>query len=167
MAQLAGRLSMPYQKHSTMGTWMKDTLTTGAMATTGTTTAVSLFGALECGSAAAPINAVSHMLWGDEAARTEEVDAKHTLVGTGLNAAAVTGWAGMHELMMPRRGAPTVKRALLAGAATAALAYITDYHVVPKRFTPGFEKRLSPLGLLGVYSVLAVCLAAGSLTRRG
>ncbi|HEY0978183.1 MAG TPA: hypothetical protein VGE21_12000 [Flavobacteriales bacterium] len=149
-----------------MGTWMKDTLATGAMATTATTTAVALLGRMECGSAAAPINAVSHMLWGDEAADTETVDAKHTLAGAVLNAAAVTGWAGVHELMLPRHRAPSVERALMSGATTAALAYVTDYHVVPKRFTPGFEKRLSPLALVGVYAVLALALAAGSMSRQ-
>ena len=42
---------------------MKDTLTTGAVATAATTAAVALLGKAERGSAAAPINAISHMLW--------------------------------------------------------------------------------------------------------
>lgn len=148
-----------------MGTWIKDTLATGAVATVATTSAVALLGKIEGGSAAAPINAVSHMLWGDKAANTEQWDARHTLAGAGLNAIAVTAWAGMHELLLQRNGKPTVQRALLAGVATAAVAYVTDYHVVPKRFTPGFEKRLSRKALFGVYAVLALSLAAGSLSR--
>jgi len=149
-----------------MGTWIKDTLTTGAVASATTTAAVAVLGKLEGRSAVAPINAVSHILWGEEAADTEQLDARHTLAGAGLNAVAVTGWAGLHELFMPRSGTPSAKRALLAGIATATVAYVTDYHVVPKRFTPGFEKRLSGKALFGVYAALALSLAAGSLCRR-
>ncbi len=149
-----------------MGSWIKDTLTTGAMASASTTAAVAIMGKVEIDSAAAPINAVSHILWGDDAAQSEQLDAQHTLAGAALNAMAVTGWAGLHELLMPRRGAPGVTRAVLSGVAVSALAYITDYHVVPKRFTPGFEKRLSRTALLGMYATLALSLAAGSLSRK-
>lgn len=147
----------------TMEDWMKDTLATGALASVATTAAVALMGKLEDGSAIAPINAISHMIWGDEAARTEEVDVVHTLVGLGINAAAITSWAGLHELLMPRHCTPSIQRAVACGSAIAFVAYLTDYHVVPKRFTPGFEKRLSNAMLLGVYAVLALSLAAGSL----
>jgi hypothetical protein len=148
-----------------MGTWMKDTITTGAMATASTTAALAILGKLENDSAVSPINAVSHMLWGDEAADTDVVDTEHTLAGAGLNAAAVTSWAGLFELFMPRKGAPSVQRALLAGTATAAAAYYTDYHLVPERLTPGFEKRLSQPALIGVFATLALSLAAASLCR--
>jgi hypothetical protein len=144
---------------------MKDTMATGAVATTATTVAVALLGKDENGSATSAINAVSHMLWGEEATATDQLDAKHTLAGAGLNAAAVTAWAGLHEFMLPRHQKPAASRALLAGAATAAIAYVVDYHVVPKRFTPGFEERLSRKALFGVYAVLAVGLALGSLRR--
>ena len=143
---------------------MEDTIATAAVATAATTAAVAILGHLESGSAVAPINAVSHMLWGEDAT-TEEIDARHTLVGAALNAAAVTSWAGMHEAMLPRHR-PSVPRALIAGAATAAVAYVTDYHVVPKRFTPGFEKQLSHKALMGVYATLALALAVGSLYRK-
>ncbi len=148
-----------------MGTWISDTISTGAVATASTTTALAVLGQLENGDPVSTINAVSHMLWGDEAAETDALDVEHTLAGIGLNAAAVTSWAGVHELFMPREGGPSVSRALLAGAATAAAAYITDYHVVPERLTPGFEKRLSRPALLGVFATLALSLAAASLYR--
>lgn len=146
-----------------MSQWIADTLTTGAVATTATTLAVAALGAAEDGNPVAPINAVSHIVWGDEAARVEHADVRHTAVGAALNAAAVTGWAGVHELLMPSDGPRGLGQALVTGAAVSALAYVTDYHVVPKRFTPGFEKRLSGRSLFGVYAVLALALAAGSL----
>lgn len=148
-----------------MGTWISDSLRTGAVASAATTASAAVLGHVECGAAAAPLNAVSHMVWGDEATRTDAVDVRHTAVGAGLNAAAVTSWAAMHELLMPREGRPDAGRALAGGAITALVAYITDYHVVPKRFTPGFEHRLSPKGLFGIYAVLALSLAVGSLSR--
>ena len=51
------------------------------------------------------------------------------------------------------------------GKTHSAVAYATDYHVVPERLTPGFEKRLSNESLAIVYGVLAACLALG--VRRG
>lgn len=148
-----------------MGDWMNDTLRTGAVAAAATTAAVALLSRAENGSASEGLNAVSHILWGDEALGTDACDVRHTVAGAGLNAAAVTSWAGIHEMMMPRGERPSVGKALLAGAATSALAFAVDFHVVPKRLTPGFEEKLSRGSLLGVYAVLALALAAGSLCR--
>jgi len=148
-----------------MSTWIKDTLATGTVATTATNGALAILGKAENGNALGPINAVSHIVWGKEAAHADQLDVRHTVLGTVLNTVAVTGWAGVHELMMPRRRRPSAQRALLAGAAVSTLAYITDYHVLPKRLTPGFEERLSGKALFSVYAILAVAFAAGSLAR--
>jgi hypothetical protein len=43
------------------------------------------------------------------------------------------------------------------------VAYVVDYHVVPKRLTPGIESRLSCRSLLLVYVVLALSLGLGGL----
>jgi len=53
--------------------------------------------------------------------------------------------------------------AAAGGAAVAAGAYVTDYYLVPKRFTPGFEKRLSGQSLALVYGALALGLAVSAL----
>lgn len=149
-----------------MSTWIKDTLATGAVATTATNGALAVLGKFENGNALGPINAVSHIVWGKSATTANHLDAAHTVVGSILNAVAITGWAGVYELLMPRRRRPSPQRALLAGAAVSTVAYITDFHVVPKRLTPGFEEKISSKGLLAVYAVLAVALAAGSLGRK-
>ena len=148
-----------------MSTWIKDTLATGAVATTATSGALAVLGKLENGKMFAPINAVSHIVWGKEAMRTNKFDVRHTLLGSILNGVAITGWAGMHELFMPRDRKPGLGRSLLSGGAVSTVAYITDFHIVPKRLTPGFEERISRTGLLTVYAILAVALAAGSLSR--
>ena len=145
---------------------MEEVLTTGAIATIATTAATAICGERENSNAIAPINAVSHICWGDQAARQETPSLQYTAVGALLNAAAVTSWAAVHELVCekiaPKRDVGT---ALVTGAAISALAWFTDYRIVPKRLTPGFEKRLSNPSLFAIYSTLALSLAAGRLAR--
>lgn len=143
-------------------------LQASALATVGTTAAVAALGKREIDNAAAPINATSHIVWGDEAAEQDGISAKYTLIGGLLNAGAVASWAVLQQALFGR-GRWTKKggiaRPLAAGAAVATLAYVTDYHIVPKRLTPGFEKRLSKGALAAMYGVLAVTLALGSLEK--
>jgi hypothetical protein len=40
----------------------------------------------------------------------------------------------------------------------AALAYVTDYHLIPRRFTPGFELSLSRHSFPWLYAALAAGL---------
>ncbi|CAN5638135.1 hypothetical protein BH11ARM2_BH11ARM2_38510 [soil metagenome] len=138
-------------------------LGTGALAAVGTTATVTALGKRETGSSAAAINATSHIVWGDEAAEQDEVSKKYTLTGAVLNVMAVVGWAAVQEAALGRwvRKGSTA-RALASGTAISALAYATDYYVVPKRFTPGFEKRISQESLVAMYAVLAICLAVGA-----
>ena len=76
----------------------------------------------------------------------------------------MVSWATVQHLLFPR---PRARWGSLAtGATVAALAYVTDYYVVPKRFTPGFEARLSRAGLATVYAALAAALAATAASRR-
>lgn len=146
--------------------FVESSLRVGLIASAATTLAVNALGEFEEGNAVAPINAVSHILWGDRAAEQKDASVKYTLAGGLLNTAAIVGWAGVHQLLFAR--SPLTKSlpgALAAGSMTSALAYVTDYYVVPKRFTPGFEKRLSNYSLFGVYVTLAVALAAGGARR--
>lgn len=139
-----------------------------SIATTLVTAALTgWLGKRETGSAAAPFNATSHIVHGDEATRHDEVSAKYTLTGFLLNAAAMAAWSGVQEVAFgrwARKGSPA--RAVASGAATSALAYVTDYYVVPKRLTPGFEKRLSKGAMLATYVGLALALAAGVRAKR-
>jgi hypothetical protein len=49
-----------------------------------------------------------------------------------------------------------------AAGATATLAYAVDYHVVPKRLTPGFEAHLSGRSMFYVYAAFATRIRCGS-----
>jgi hypothetical protein len=133
----------------------------------GTTAAsVAIAGERDSGSAIAPLNATSHIAWGEPAGAVEEVDARHTLVGTALHVGACIFWATFYEKFFgraARRG--DVAKALLGGGAIATAAYVTDYHIVPQRLTPGWEYRISKRSLAATYVVLALSLPLLGLLR--
>jgi hypothetical protein len=54
----------------------------------------------------------------------------------------------------------------LAAAAVSSAAYVTDYYVVPRRLTPGFELRLPGSALALIYAALALGLSARDLGKR-
>ena len=138
-------------------------------ATGATTLATGVLGKMETGSAVAPLNATSHIVWGDEATKKDALDTRHTLVGAALNTGAMYGWSAVMEVALGkwvRRGkgaSGTLARAAIAGTAVSALAYVTDYFIVPKRLTPGFENRLSGAAMATTYGAMAAGLAAGAV----
>jgi hypothetical protein len=136
--------------------------------TAATTAAIAASGAIELRNAAAPLNAVSHILWGDGAARQNDTSARYTALGTAINAAAMASWCVLHHVVFrPDRRRAGLAQSLARGAATAAAAYVVDYYVVPRRLTPGFEKRLSGRSIFAVYAALALGLVVGEqMTRR-
>ena len=143
---------------------VRNVLTTAGLTTAATTIAALGVSKLETGSASAGLNATSHILWGDEAARVDGFEPKYTLVGALLNAGAMVAWSVFHEAM-PRTSGPFT--ALTKGLLTSGVAYLTDYRVVPARLTPGFEKRFSPRGMAWMYGVLGAAFGfAGVLAAR-
>ncbi|MBY0497064.1 MAG: hypothetical protein K2Y23_22910 [Cyanobacteria bacterium] len=143
-----------------------DILAAGSAATALTTATILCLGHERDSSMWAPLNAVSHIAFGDEAAAHAERSTKYTGTGTALNTAAMFSWAAMHAgvmKMLPRQDLPS---AIGAGVAVSAAAYAIDYYVVPRRLTPGFEKRLSGRSLFWIYSALAAGLAAGWAANR-
>lgn len=136
-------------------------LVTAGVATAVTTGAALLISQAQTKHAAAALNATSHIVWGDEAAKVDDLDWDHTVLGGLLNAGAMGAWAIVQEALLPR--ARTVWGAAAKGVLVSGLAYVTDYYVVPKRLTPGFEKRLSSKGMLLMYAALAGALGVGEL----
>lgn len=153
-----------------MKTWKRalaDSIATGVTADLATGAAVALLGRRDSGSAVAPINAASHVYWGDEAAATEQVTLRHTLPGLLINVGAGIWWSLVFQKLfgdaVDRRGLPA---AIVGGAATSALAYILDYRILPKRLTPGWEYRLSRRSLFMALAALGAGMAAGALMVR-
>jgi hypothetical protein len=137
----------------------------GSLAGVATTATLAILGAREIGSPAAPINATSHVLWGDEAAMADGVDFKHTLPGLLINCGAGIFWALVRELLsdrLPRRDRAT---AAATGIGVAGLAYIVDYHLIPRRLTPGWELRLPRRSVALGFVALGVSLAIAGLAR--
>lgn len=99
-------------------------------------------------------------LVGRQAFEYDHWDIRHTLAGAVLNVGAVALWSGVQSLLPKPR--PVFAAARNAGV-VSTLAYLTDYHLVPRRLTPGFEQRLSRQGLFRTYAVLAASLAVGAL----
>lgn len=132
-------------------------LTSGALAGSAAALVALIAGRREAGSAAAPLNATSHIAWGDKAARRDDLSVKFTGTGAALHYGAAIFWAAIYEALP----GPAPLRA----AATSGLAYVTDYHVVPRRLTPGFELRLSGRSLAAIYLALGLGLCARDLLR--
>ncbi|HET6675497.1 MAG TPA: hypothetical protein VFG71_09170 [Nitrospiraceae bacterium] len=124
--------------------------------------AIGLIGKMAIGKAVAPLNAISHILWGHKAARANNWSMKYTGSGLILNQLACLFWAGCYEALIDEKRRPGFSKAV----AVSAVAYVTDYHVVPPRFTPGFEfvfpRRMFPY----LYAALAISLVAGVRMRR-
>ena len=139
------------------------TLFTSALTSTATSAALVLLSAKDTGRPAAALNATSHIVWGDQAAKFDEWDVRHTLVGTLLNAGAMGFWSTVQAFLPEPR---SVFGAARNAAIVTVLAYATDYHLVPQRLNPGFEQRLSRKSLFGAYAVLAAALAVSALATR-
>lgn len=143
-------------------------LISGTVAGVATALVASMAGKRQNGSYAAPLNATSHILWGDQAALQNAATMKYTATGFLLNHAATTMWAAVYEKWFAGtnsgvRWPKPVAKPLMGAAMVAAGAYITDYHLIPRRFTPGFEKRVSGKALAIIFGALALGLAARGL----
>lgn len=155
-----------------MDTSFKRALTSGTVAGIATVAAAVLAGRRETGSYAAPLNATSHIVWGNQAAMKNSPSLKYTLTGFLLNHAATIFWAGIHDHFFGEHRTPkagrqrSALRPIVGSAVVAASAYLTDYYLVPKRLTPGFEKRLSDRSLAMVFGALALGLALGNRLAR-
>ncbi|MEI7578110.1 MAG: hypothetical protein WCK51_14565 [Armatimonadota bacterium] len=115
----------------------------------------------------APIQAISHIVFGERTYQNEKRNLLFLAVGFGLNGFAMIGWSGIAELCFRAFGtAPgNLPTAFVVAIGVTVMAYFVDFHVVPKRLTPGFEHILSTKSLLSVYTLLAVSLLLGSLGR--
>ena len=121
----------------------------------------------QTGSGAAATNAISHWLWGNESLYRNRTTLTYTGVGYATHHAASVFWGTLYAVAAHDRPATRTPAGIALGAlATSAFAAVVDYQVIPKRFTPGFEHRLSTGAMVGVYALLALGLGAGALAMR-
>jgi hypothetical protein len=152
-----------------MTSW-KDALAEGAVsgsiAAVLSAAVVAVAGKRESGSAIAPINAVSHWMWGEEAAQDETVNVRHTGVGAVTQLLAGMFWGTLHALLRPHvRDEDVVPAAIAGGIATSVAAGVLDYGLIPKRLTPGYELRVSNRAIVAAFAAIAVGVAIGTVVR--
>jgi hypothetical protein len=129
----------------------------GAAAALTVTAAIAVAGKLENGDAWEPFNDVSHVLLGEEKSDCNGFNPQTSLLGLALNAAAMQFWAIPYRWIF---GTPGFPRSALTASAAAAIIYLIDYHLLPKRLAPGFERRLSGGSILCIYAVALTFLLA-------
>lgn len=112
----------------------------------------------------APLNAVTHCLWPERAFKEERFSARFTGIGAAIHLGSGVFWGLLFEMLRGRSQSPA--RITAAAAATAATAYVVDYHLIPKRVTPGFEAHISERSFPKIYLALGAGLALASLVRR-
>jgi hypothetical protein len=146
---------------------LREGAVTGTIAGLLSTVVLAIVGQRQAGSASAPVNAASHWLWGDESLRQDGTTLRHTLPGFLTQHAASVLWGTLYSRVYGHRPeAKDLPQAVLGGIATSATAYVIDYTITPKRFTPGYEHRLDGSGMLAVYAALAVGFAVGAMALR-
>lgn len=139
-------------------------LACGAAAGTLSAAVLAWRGRAETGSRVAPLNAVSHWLWGREAIRRNDTTLDHTGLGTAIHYLSALFWGVGYEALRAARRDPTPVNAVTDAAAVTSLAALVDLKVVPERLTPGFERRLSNGSLALVYLAFGVGLAVAEMS---
>jgi hypothetical protein len=120
--------------------------------------AVSALAAIVCSRvenrhAARSMSAVAHIYDGGKPPSRDGRAGRNAWVGFGIHTLASVWWA-------------LVQEGLRRPAVVAGLAYLVDYHVVPRRLRPGFEAHLSAKSMVLVYGALAAGYALGNALNR-
>ncbi|MBC8642254.1 CoA transferase [Caballeronia sp. EK] len=85
--------------------------------------------------------------------KEQRLSARLTGTGALIHWGASIFWGTLFETLLRKRRSPPA-RIIRIAAVTAATAYVVDYHVVPKRITPGFEAHMPRRSFLPVYLAL-------------
>lgn len=119
--------------------------------------------------ATAPVSAVSHWVWPQEVNQTARPRPRHLVTGLAIHHLMSIGWAAVNaytlaavrETVEAARAsrAEHGRRVALASALTVVAAF-SDYVIVPKRFTPGFEFHLRVPQITVVYMAFGAGLVA-------
>ena len=161
--------ALPYSN----GWSLSKTIAAGALSSLTVAVAAAWRAQAEGQSSWRAINGISHILCGPQAGAQQRFTAKYTGAGLVLNAVACGFWGWLYGVIGQFKPARhSYRKSAGRGIVIAALAYITDYHLVPRRFTPGFELSLSRRSFPWLYGALAVglilpdCLALPRSRRR-
>ncbi|WP_343637310.1 hypothetical protein [Roseateles sp.] len=114
------------------------------------------------------LNGPSHWFFGERAAHAQRFSLRHTVVGALTHQASSFFWGSVFAALRTRAGAGQHGRGRIVAEAAAltALAAAVDLALLPRRFTPGFERRLPARHLACVYLAFGAGLAAAALLER-
>lgn len=138
----------------------------GAGAALASLAAIALLSRLEGRSAARPINATSHVLWGDEDAPREEIDVAHTLPGLLINIGSAFFWGTVFAYVSPPPARQTAAGMITRAFGTSLFAAVLDYGLVPRRLRPGWELALRARSVALALAAMGAGLGAGGLAAR-
>ena len=136
------------------------------LATAVSVVALALVAQVEGAGPAQPLNATSHWLNGEAAARDRRLGWRTTGVGLATHLAATGFWAVIYELWLQSRRSPIAIVGKALALAMAGVSALVDYRVTPKRFTPGWEFVLTRGGMTAVYLAMAGGFAAAASWRQ-
>ena len=128
-----------------------------------TTATIMLMSDTENGEPWAAINAVTHIVDGDDVVQPDTFSPRASGIGIGINGTAMFTWGILYEGAL---ALTKTRSSLLTGGLAAALAWAIDYKVVPPRFAPGIEKKLSRNGIFLTYAALGLTLGLSSLWNK-
>ncbi len=152
-----------------MSTWkqaFREGLVSGSLASLFSAAYLAIAG-WRRGHPAAPVNAVSHWLYGDRSLAEDEASVTYTATGYLTHHAASVFWGVLYaKAWGARPEAKSPVPAAIGAAAAASVACFVDYELTPKRLTPGFEHRLAKPEMTTVYAFFALGLMAGSLLMK-
>ena len=139
-----------------------DGLKTGVALAATTTAAIMFFSRREKGSHWAGVNAISRVVnGGGRTSRT--FSASETPVGLAVHSASMIAWGLLYRAALTVAGARGV---VPAGIATLAIGFV-DYELLPRRFAPGFERVIGPLGVGATFAALGATLAVSDVFTSG
>lgn len=145
---------------------LRTMLYSGAGAALFSLTAIALLSRIEGRDASRPINATSHVLWGDEEATGDGIDRRRTLPGLVINVGAGFFWGAVYALLTPRPPERSRSEVVGRALATSLLAALVDYGLIPRRMRPGWELVLSSRSVAAALAAMGIGLAAGGLAAR-
>ena len=104
----------------------------------------------------AAINAVTHIVDGEEKEQPTGYAPRESGIGVGINGTAMAAWGVLYEGALLLTGA---KSTLLTGGLASLAAWVIDYKIVPRRLAPGIETRLSSEAVWAAYAAMAIGFA--------
>lgn len=142
-------------------------LVSGSLASVFSTAVLAWLGYRRYRKPAAPTNATSHWLWGDDDAYlASEPTLRHTGLGYATHHASACMWAFLYERWLAARPDPSNLEIIRDAAAMTLIAAFVDYRLTPPRLRPGFETHLSRAGLVAAFAAFGAGLAVGGVLNR-